>query len=156
MARPVIADSSTLIALEQIGQLDLLMQLFSQLLVPPAVAQETARSVTLPAWIAVQTLGQPIGPQILGSSLGPGESEAISLALELGVQWIVLDDLGARRLAARLGLPVIGVVGVLLAAKRRGLVPAVRPHLDALLSFKFRIAPSLYQNALIEAGEDDS
>lgn len=152
---PVVVDSSVLIALEQLGQLDLLAHLFTSVLVPPAVAQETARSVTLPPWIKVRALDQPIGPHILSASLGPGESEAISLALETGAQWIVLDDLGARRLATRLGLPVIGLVGLLLAAKRRGLLPTVRPYLDALLSFDFRITSALYRQALVDAGEEE-
>jgi predicted nucleic acid-binding protein len=149
-------DSSSLIGLEQIGQLDLLAQLFTDIRVPPAVVQETAPSVTLPSWIIVHPLGQPVGPLLLSASLGPGESEAISLALEIGVQWLVLDELRARRLATALGLPVIGTVGLLLAAKRRGIIPAIRHHLDALLSFHFHISPTLYKNALTDAGEADT
>jgi uncharacterized protein len=150
---PVISDARPLIALEQIGHLDLLKSLFSAVLVPPAVVREIAPTVRLPAWVSERTLAQPIGPQILRTALGPGESEAISLALEIGAQWVILDERPARRLAQALGLPVIGTLGVLLASKRRGLLPTVRPCLDALVNFSFHISPGLYDLVLADAGE---
>lgn len=149
---PVVSNSSPLIALEQIGHLDLLERFFTTVLVPPAVTRE-ATSVVLPAWIIEAPLTQPIGPRILRASLGSGESEAISLALEVSAQWIILDDRPARRLAEALGLPVIGTLGVLLASKRRGFLPAVRPCADALVNHGFRIAPDLYERVLADAGE---
>jgi len=82
LALVVVSNSSPLIALQQIGHLPLLQALFGTLLVPPAVVRETAPTVILPDWVVERALTQQIGPQILGSSLGPGESEAISLALE--------------------------------------------------------------------------
>lgn len=150
---PVASNSSPLIALEQIGHLDLLQRLFSEVLIPPAVARETASTVALPVWIAERTLAQPIGPQILRASLGPGESEAISLAIEVGVRWVILDDRPARRLAQALGLPVIGTLGVLLASKRKGFLTAIRPCVDALVNLDFRIDPDLYEHVLADAGE---
>ena len=66
----VVSNSSPLIALEQIGQLDLLQALFVTLLVPPAVVRETAPTVSLPDWVTERALTQQIGPQILSSSLG--------------------------------------------------------------------------------------
>jgi predicted nucleic acid-binding protein len=150
---PVISNASPLIALEQISHLDLLKSLFSSVLVPPAIVREIAPTVRLPAWVSERALAQPIGPQILRTALGPGESEAISLALEIGVQWVILDERPARRLAQALGLPVIGTLGVLLASKRRGFLPAVRPCLDALVNFGFHISPGLYDLVLADAGE---
>ena len=64
-AGPVVSNASPLIALEQIGQLDLLAQLFGHVLAPPAVVRETVPQLVLPAWIAEQSLAQPIAPQIL-------------------------------------------------------------------------------------------
>ncbi|MBV9467712.1 MAG: DUF3368 domain-containing protein [Abitibacteriaceae bacterium] len=150
----VVSNASPLIALAQISQLGLLEQLFRTVTVPPAVVREVAPSVTLPVWITEQPLTQAIGPQILGASLGAGESEAISLALETQVRWLLLDERAARRLADALGLPVIGTLGILLAAKQRNLLPLVRPSLDALLQHDFRIAPALYDQILLDAGED--
>ena len=90
MKPPVVSNASPLIALVQIGYLGLLNRLFSNLLIPPAVLREIAPSLTLPDWITERALEQPIGPQILQTSLGPGESEAISLAIEVSARWIIL------------------------------------------------------------------
>jgi predicted nucleic acid-binding protein len=150
----VVCNSSPLIALDQIGQLDLLERLFGAVLVPSAVASETAPTVVLPSWIREQPLAQPLGPQMLGAMLGPGESEAIGLALETGATWVILDDRPARRLAQALGLPVVGTLGVLVAAKRRGFLPKVQPSVDALIQNGFRIAADLYKRVLADAGEN--
>src|SRR5437879_2741329 len=90
---PVISNASPLIALNQIGQLPLLQQLFAKVFIPRAVALEVAPSVnSLPSWIEPRTLSQPIGPRILSASLGAGESESICLALEMQAQLTILDD----------------------------------------------------------------
>ena len=104
----VVSNSSPLIALKQISHLNLLEMLFSTILIPPAVIQEISPTVDLPPWIVRSNLKQSMGPKILSASLGPGESEAISLALEVDAKWIILDDRPARRLAQTLGLSVLG------------------------------------------------
>lgn len=150
---PVISNSSPLIGLERIGHLQLLESLFGTVVVPPAVVREVGATASLPVWIEQRTLTQVVGPRILSTSLGAGESEAISLALELQARLLILDDRPARRLAQALQIPVIGTVGILLAAKHRSLLPAVRPSLDALIQQEFRISPRLYEQILIDAGE---
>lgn len=149
----VVADASPLIALQQIGQLQLLQALFTSLLVPPAVAKEIAPGVPSQPWMVERSLTQPIAPVILGASLGAGESEAISLALEIRADRIVVDEKAARRLAEAVGLNVIGTLGILLAAKRKGLIPAVRPQIEALLAKNFWISPQLVERALSDVGE---
>lgn len=153
LVNPVVCNSSPLIGLEQIGQLHLLEALFDTIDVPDAVVEETASSVVLPDWITRRTLQQIIGPLILKASLGPGESEAISLALESNARLIILDDRPARRLAQSLSLTVIGTLGVLLLAKQRALIPAIQPCLENLARFDFRIAPALHEQILRDAGE---
>ncbi|MFC2045896.1 DUF3368 domain-containing protein [Chloroflexota bacterium] len=64
-----------------------------------------------------------------------------------------LDDLRARQLAEALGLTVAGIFGLLLRAKRAGLVPAVRPRVDAAVAQGFRVSPDLYQDVLELADE---
>jgi len=111
------------------------------------------KPLQLPGWIAVRELRQPIGARILRASLGPGESEALALALEVDAELILLDDKAARRLASSLGLSVIGILGVLLKAKRAGLIPEIRPRLDLLRTLPFHIGPRLHEAVLRESGE---
>src|SRR3989304_6706844 len=131
---PVVSNSSAIIALDQIGQLPLLSGLFTQLIVPPAVVREVA-PIQLPGWVVEQPLAQPVGPHLLRAALGEDESAAISLAVERKACWVILDDRAARRLARSRGLPGIGTLGLLLAAKRRGLLAVVRPSIDALVGW---------------------
>ncbi len=149
----VVSNSSPIIALDQIQKLDLLKLLFSEIIIPSAVKHEIFSVSPFPFWINEHQITQPIGSQILRISLGPGESEAISLALEVKPRWILLDDRPARRLAESLELSVIGTLGILLASKRRGLLPSLRPCLDSLIEHGFRIAPALYKFVLLDAGE---
>ncbi len=85
--------------------------------------------------------------------LGDGEREAIALAIELEATQIILDDLPARRVAEASGLNVIGTLGLLLGAKRQGLIDRVRPELDGLLKTSFFLSPELYTELLRSAGE---
>jgi len=83
-----------------------------------------------------------------------GESESIALALELGADLVVLDEIEGRRIARRVGLRVIGVAGVLLEAKSNGLVSIVRTNLDALRSTAgFYVSDAFYNRVLVLADE---
>jgi uncharacterized protein len=149
----VVADASPLIALQQIDQLALLKALFDEVVIPPAVAREVAPRLMLPSWIRERALQQPIAREILRASLGPGESEAISLALEIHADRLIIDERAGRRVAEALGLRVAGVLGLLVLSKQRGLIPAVRPHLDSLVRMGFRADPDLVERILRRAGE---
>jgi predicted nucleic acid-binding protein len=151
---PVISNSSPLIALTQIGRLDLLRRLHTRISIPPAVAREVAPTVAaLPDWVVVQQLAHPLQPSTVSGSIGPGEREVISLGLELGAALLLLDEQPARRLATSLGLRVIGTVGLLMAAKQRGLLTKIRPELDRLLAVRFFMDQNLYDRVIAQAGE---
>lgn len=146
MANRVVSDSSPIIALSDLNRLNLLLELFGDVAVLPAVIGETVSAAPLPRWIHEVELTQPIDPQILIAGLGPGESAAIHLALETNPPWLILDDRPARRLAISLGIPVIGTLGILLAAKRKGLLTTLKPVLNALMQTGFFVAPALYRH----------
>jgi len=150
----VIADASPLIALDQIGQISLIKQLFGQILIPSAVAREVSPSLpTLPAWIMTRVLTQPMTSEILWASLGAGERETLALGLEVGAGLVILDERPARKLALVLGLPVVGTAGILLAAKRASLIAEVRPLLDTLIEKGFRVSAALRDRVLADAAE---
>jgi len=100
--RTTVSNASSLIALDHIGHLSVLQQLFGQLSVPPAVVRETSPRLILPSWVTEQPWTHSIGPQLLAASLGAGEREAICLAIECDARRIILDDRPARRLAISL------------------------------------------------------
>jgi uncharacterized protein len=150
----VISNSSPLIALTQIGRLDLLHHLQPDVLIPLAVAKEIEPSLPdLPRWLVIQPLAVARQPFVASNSLGPGEHEVISLGLELRAERLILDEQPARRLAASLGLRVIGTIGLLLAAKERGFLARIKPELDRLVEVRFFMDSELYERALRYAAE---
>ena len=122
--------------------------------VPPAVVRETTDSVERPNWLVERGLTTPPQPLVTHRSLGPGASEAISLALEVGVSWVILDERRGRRLAASLELDVIGTLGVLELAKRAGLLHPNRPEIEAMTSARFHMSAELMARTLTRLGED--
>ena len=89
----VVSNASPIIALHQVGQLSILSQLFTQIRVPPAVVSEVSRELKeWPDWLITIAGGETPGTRVLNTTLGPGESEAIDLAVLLNASWICLDD----------------------------------------------------------------
>jgi predicted nucleic acid-binding protein len=109
----------------------------------------TKIAVDLPSFIHVEPVTSELPVRFLKLNLHAGESEAIALALERGIQGIILDDKQAREIAAELGLKVIGTLGLLILAKRKGFLTAVRPIMAEIIDrVNFRIAPSVLNRAL--------
>ena len=146
-----VSNSSCLIALELIGRLDLLRELYATVTVPSAVAYECGSR--LPPWFYVQPVQNQVMVRTLRLGLGPGESEAIVLASEVSAARLILDDRKVRRIAQQLGLPVTGTLAFLLRAKQQALIPNVRDVLDDLAAAEFRISDALIQDTLRRAGE---
>ena len=152
MRDPVtVSNSSCLIALELIGQLEILHGLYGTILVPGAVLHECGAS--LPQWIHVRAIRNEGMARMLRLDLGAGESEAIVLASETSAARLILDDKKARRIAQQLSLPITGTLAVLLRAKQHGLIPNVSDVLDDLAAAHFRISNAFVQDTLRRAGE---
>lgn len=149
----VVADAGPLIALDKIGLLSALYDLFDELIIPPAVAGEIAPTVQAPPWIAQRPLAQPIDARVLAAALGPGETEAMALAMELAMRPVLIDELAGRRVANALSVPIIGTPGLLLVAKQEGIVGALAPMVRRLLATGFFASPSLVNAILLRAGE---
>lgn len=150
MSLSTVTDSTCLIGLERIQRLNILPQVFSPVIIPPAVQAEVGISAS---WITVQAPQSIMTVAALKTQLDDGEAEAIALALELDDVFIILDDLSARRVAKQLNLKVIGTVGILLRAKQQKVIDEIKPLLTALNAADFRISEAIIQNALRLAGE---
>lgn len=120
-----------MIALARIERLDLLRQMFGKLLLPDAVWIEVAEEglerpgaelVLHARWIEHKSVADRALVSLLRHDLGAGESEAIALAREVADPILLLDERLGRAAAKRLGLRVTGLVGVLIAARERGLL----------------------------------
>jgi len=149
----VVSNSSPLIALHHLGQLDLCATLFGTVLIPPAVSRETFQTRLQPSWIEERPLAQPFSALVLRGRLGAGEREAIALAMELNAQLLLMDDAAGRRTAVSVGLHVVGTFGILLRAKERQLIATVKPLIDRLLAFGFHADEDLVAEVLRVAGE---
>ena len=159
----VVSDTSALSNLALANHLWLLKVIYRTVIIPEVVASELAAasnpiiSATLKLdWIQTQTLTQSrLADQLQQDrGLDAGEASAIALAIELQADDLLIDERLGRQEAVRLGLSIIGILGVLLVAKQRSLIPQVQPVMDALVEEAgFRISPQLYQRVLTLAQE---
>ncbi|AJC71341.1 hypothetical protein X802_03565 [Thermococcus guaymasensis DSM 11113] len=147
----VVSNTSPLIGLSNIGKLGILHEVFGKVFITPAVRREFGEE--LPKWIEVTPPENRPLVSALSKLLGAGESEAIALAIDLGADFLILDDLKARKIARELGINVIGTAGVLLLAKKRGIVDEIKPLLTLLVEKGFRISDDVIRVILKAAGE---
>ena len=141
----VVSNSSPLISLAKIGAFDLLRKLYGKLVISAEVYAEVvvagaglagAMDVSHCPWIEVQEIRNPTALEEFQSrrfSLGLGEISVMLLAREIGAHLVLLDDLGARKLAQKQGFKVQGSVAVLEACYRRGHVGDLRQTYERML-----------------------
>ncbi|KHG39975.1 MAG: DUF3368 domain-containing protein [Nostocales cyanobacterium LacPavin_0920_SED1_MAG_38_18] len=161
----IISGTSPLSNLAIVGYLSLLQQIYNKVIIPQGVAEELRNAsdeenliagVLSLDWIEVIPAKNLELISILRNNhnLDRGEAEAIALALELNADELLIDERLGRREATRLGLHITGVLGILLVAKRRRLIPAVQPVIDALMNQAgFRVSNQLYAAVLKAADE---
>lgn len=155
---PVVCDTGPLIALSPIDHLE---RLFSRVLVPRAVLAEVAAGgVERPGYRAILDANwiEPaegvVPDPLLAAELGAGEAAVIATAYKTGARLALLDDRKARRIAiAAYKLRVKGSAGILVTAKRKGLIPAVRPLLDTLIARGYYLSQRLVDEATTQVGE---
>ena len=137
----VVADASPLIAMARIRRLDLLRSVFGHLLVPDAVWREVVEAgedkagtidVTAANWIERRAIVDSSLVNLLRHDLGAGEAEAIVLAREARADFVLMDERLGRSAAHNLGLKVVGLVGVLIEARERGLITDANEIMDQL------------------------
>lgn len=153
----VVTDSGPLIALARLDLLPLLRRRFDTVLVPETVFLECTRRGDRPGALAIASAsdaGLLHRTHVTGTDrfaaenlLDAGESAALVLARRRAVP-VLVDERKARRVAARLGIPVVGTVGVLVAARKASEVGPLRPIFELLGEFGYRLSDELVQEAL--------
>lgn len=163
MHRIIVSDSTAIIHLSRIHALQILKSLYGEILIPQAVfdellaggvAQPGALQVMNATWIKKVKVQNAAVVAKLNAHLDIGESEAIALAIEVGADVLIIDEKAGREVARKLVTRIIGMVGILLEAKKAGHVKAVKPLLLDLKTTGFKLGDDVLNYALAAAGED--
>ncbi len=157
----VVINTGPLVFLSKINRLTILKK-FGSIFVPKGVISEikykqddvsAAVIGTLDEWLKIKNVKDTDLLNVLMKELDGGEAEVICLALEQKADWVILDDQDARRFAHRYGLNVIGTLGLLAWAKKKGFIKSLKVEIDKLQKAGFYATSSLVEKLLGEVGE---
>jgi hypothetical protein len=161
----VVSDAGPLIHLGAIGRLELIHRLWPDVLVPEAVFREVtvagagmpgAAEVMAASWLTVASPSNvDVVDALLASGLHRGEAEAIALAVELRADRLLIDERQGRLTAEGMRVPVIGSIGILVAAKARGEVERLAPLLADLRASGLWMSDALVARVLASVGENE-
>lgn len=159
----VVADTSPIAALLHLQQLNLLYELYGKIFIPLTVAEEIKTLLEFGYDVSfleknevfIVCKAKDTGYiKDLSEQLDAGEAEAIALAKELKAALLLIDEKIGRQFAEAEHIACKGVVGILIDAKKKGLIQLVKPLLDDLIhNLKFRLSSRIYKLALEKAGE---
>ena len=160
--RRVIVNSTPIIVLCNIGLLDILKALYAEICIPEAVYREVTEKddsacqvlKTALNWIHVEKIANQSDKKMYKAKLHDGEVEVMILAQEgVRADLVILDDNAAKKTAKYLGLTVTGTLGILLKAKKAGIIPVIAPVLEEIKKNGFYISGTVERIVLDEAGE---
>lgn len=158
----VVADSSCLIGLAQIGLFSLLKDLFLEVHIPPAVYQEVVvngrdetganetESALKEGWILLTAAKDEIAVKALTTALGKGESEVIVLSKELDADFALMDEKSARNTADLMNVDTVGILGIIDLANEMGFSLDKKRLVDCLRQSGFRISEKIYKKLFPE------
>ena len=146
-AKTIISDTSCLIALTNIGYLDVLHHLYETVLITPEIAIEYGES--LPEWIMVKTVMDAGKTLAFNRFLDLGESSAIALAMETKEALLVIDDSEARKFALDLGYNITGTLGILIRAYKKEMITDLSEAVLRLRENGFRLPSNTDELILI-------
>jgi hypothetical protein len=152
--RRIICSTTPILSLIKINKLDLLQQLYGQIIIPNAVYKEVEegkfsnhyQDLKTINWIKIETLNKNL--QLPNFGLDAGEEEVIQLALQINADFVIIDETLGRKIALQNNIRLTGTIGLLLKAKEKNLISSVRTELDLLLSEGIWISKKLYQRTL--------
>jgi len=156
-----VVNASPLILLAKVAQIGLLPKLTEQLVIPASVVAEVQGGRPIDpaqAWLRIEGASW-IRPDLTASpavavwDLGAGETPVLSWAHQHRGFEAILDDRAARKCATVERIPVRGTLGVIIAAKVRGLIPSARAVCESIVNAGLRVHPNVLRDALRLVGE---
>jgi hypothetical protein len=151
----VVSDTSPLTALLTVGAADILLKLFSEVIIPERVRDELLRGhPEIPSWLRVAAIANQAQARHYAQMVDAGEAEAIELAKELHADRLLMDERKGRKLAVQEGVRVIGLLGVVVLARREQIIPSARTLIDRLQEEAgMYLAEAIKEAALASVGE---
>lgn len=156
----VVSNSTVLIGLARINKLDLLKKLFSKVYIPDAVFDELTQTKKIGAsdiknasYLERKSPKDVKEVALLLGNLDRGEAEVLALSKELNADLVLVDEEKARKVVVIAGFEVMGLMGVLLMAKRYGFLKDIKPLIEELKKKKFRISEDIVVEILKSARE---
>lgn len=151
MSKTIISDTSCIILLDKIGELDILKKLFGTIVTTSEIQKEFGKS--LPSYFLIQQPKDQNYRLVIEAFVDKGEASAIALALESDNSLLIIDDRKGRKFARQLGISIIGTIGIIVDAKLAGVISSVKPILAKIKKTNFRISENLENLILQKAGE---
>lgn len=155
----VVSNTTPIISLASINKIEILRDLFTEVIIPKAVYLELKykkrfgyKEADLP-FILVETIRGNIYKELFLSQLDLGESETIILAQEIKADIVIIDENLAYRIAKNSDLNTIRTLSILLIAKEKGLINKCKPLLDEMIKKGRWYSRKVYHQFLIRAGE---
>lgn len=161
--RKVIVNTTPLIALCHVGQLDVLKKIYGEISIPQAVYRELAEKKESICkkqvddsldWIHVEKIENQMAKAMFKTQLHDGEVEVMILAKEKNADIIIIDDANAKKHAKYLKLPVTGTIGVLIRAKKQGYISELKPILQGMIDKNIYISEKLMRLCLEQVNEE--
>ncbi|KLU63588.1 hypothetical protein CEB3_c00430 [Peptococcaceae bacterium CEB3] len=155
----IVSNSTPLIALSRINEFELLHVIFGSIIVPSAVYKEVVsegtgrpgvKEVANASWIITREVQNLLAVSLLQIDLDPGEAEAVVLAKELGADYLLLDEKKARRVARNSEIEIMGTVGILGLAAKKGLISNLDDTFTKLGENGFRFTEDVRKKVKVE------
>jgi predicted nucleic acid-binding protein len=147
----IISDTSCLILLSQIEELNLLKKISREVFITPIIRHEYGGA--LPHWITVKEPDNSYYQMILEMDLDRGEASAIALSMSIHNSLLIVDELKGRKIAKNLNLRYSGTLGLILKAKQSGIIPTIGPILEKIKKTNFWVADELFEFMMHKANE---
>ncbi|MBN1116631.1 MAG: DUF3368 domain-containing protein [Bacteroidales bacterium] len=151
MDKIIISDTSCLIALSKIESLDLLKKLYHEIIITSDVFQEFGG--LLPDWIIITEVKDKQKQKEIEERLDKGEASSIALALEIENTTLIIDEIKGRKIAQSLNIDIIGTIGIILLADKKGLISDVTSLILRLVNKGFRLSDKLINKIIEKYGQ---